>query len=174
MPKKENTIVNSILDFLNMAGNILPLPFETPYAHTKRLRQLKYKGYYDSTYRMSKRGIVRLSTKNGQKFIEITKRGQLEILLAKARMVKPMNWDGKWRILIFDIPEETKKLRNHLRALLKRNGFKKLQASVFINPHPLNKEAIEYLKETNLIDYIRIIRADKIDDDADLRRRFKL
>ena len=32
--------------------------------------------------------------------------GELEVLLAKVRAPKPKVWDGKWRVLVFDIPED--------------------------------------------------------------------
>ena len=75
---------------------------------------------------------------------------------------------------MFDIPEESRELRNRFRLLLKQYGFKMLQASVFISPYPLNREAIAYLKETGLIDYIRILKVEEIDDDRDLKKYFQL
>ena len=83
-------------------------------------------------------------------------------------------WDGKWRLVIFDIPESSREKRDHLRYLLKQNKFCKLQASVFISPYPLNREALEYLQFSKLFDYIRILRVDEMDNDSDLRKKFKL
>jgi CRISPR-associated endonuclease Cas2 len=75
---------------------------------------------------------------------------------------------------MFDIPEDHRDKRDKLRRLLKRNNFIKLQASVFISPYALNKQAVEYLKETGLDEYIRILRVDAIDKDEDLKKKFKL
>jgi hypothetical protein len=61
-----------------------------------------------------------------------------------------------------------------LRALLLKNNYYKLQDSVYINPYPLNREAIKYLKDTGLIEFIRIIRVDELDEDHDLKKRFGL
>ena len=63
---------------------------------------------------------------------------------------------------------------NNCSAFAKKNGFYKLQASVFVSPHPLNREAIKYLKETGLYSYVRILRVDEADDDRDLRKKFGL
>ena len=49
-----------------------------------------------------------------------------------------------------------------------------MQASVYVSPYALNREAVEYLKETGLIEYIRIGRLEELDDDADLRKKFKI
>jgi phenylacetic acid degradation operon negative regulatory protein len=95
-------------------------------------------------------------------------------LVHKARLPEKGPWDGKWRLFMFDIPEDYKEKRNILRKLLKANGFYKLQASVYINPHPLNREAIRFLKEKKLNQYIRILRVDEIDNDEDIKKRFNL
>ena len=106
--------------------------------------------------------------------MELTRSGELETLILKACLPKPASWDGKWRLIIFDIPESSKDKRNQLRWLIKKNGFTKLQASVFINPYPLNREAVAYLKQTGLMAYIRILRVDEIDSDAALKKHFNL
>ena len=45
---------------------------------------------------------------------------------------KPKRWDGKWRILIFDIREKVRRRRDEFVDLL-RLGFK-LQNSVWVFP----------------------------------------
>src|SRR5688500_8289137 len=44
-------------------------------------------------------------------------------------------WDGKWRFLIFDIPEKLKHGRDALRNKIKELGFHELQKSVFVFPY---------------------------------------
>ena len=44
-------------------------------------------------------------------------------------------WDGKWRILIFDIPERRKILREKIRNTLHSVGFVRLQDSVWAYPY---------------------------------------
>ena len=43
---------------------------------------------------------------------------------------------------------------------MRQNNFVKLQASVYINPFPLNAQAVEYLKNSGLMEYIRNLRVD--------------
>ena len=75
---------------------------------------------------------------------------------------------------MFDIPEGSKEKRAILRSLLKRNDFCKLQASVYISPFSLNREAISYLNSSGLRDYIRILKVEEMDYDKDLLKRFGL
>lgn len=48
-------------------------------------------------------------------------------------------WDGKWRILMFDMPKAPQRPRARLRKVLLENGFGCLQGSVWITPDPLDK-----------------------------------
>jgi DNA-binding transcriptional regulator PaaX len=56
-------------------------------------------------------------------------------------------WDGKWRIILFDIAEEDRMLRNQLRRQLKAANFGCLQRSIWIAPDPLDSLA-KSLKES--------------------------
>jgi hypothetical protein len=49
-----------------------------------------------------------------------------------------------------------------------------LQDSVYANPYPLNREAVKYLEETGLSEYIRIIKVEEMDNDRDLKKKFGL
>jgi phenylacetic acid degradation operon negative regulatory protein len=179
MPKKESTLANALLFSIYAAGafgeQALKFIFTSPYQWRHRaLYGRSYSSYKNTVYNLKKRGVVDIISKDGKRFLKLTKKGELEVLLAKARLPIGGNWDGKWRIIIFDIPEDAKLLRDQLRGLLKRNNFKKLQASVYINPYPLNREAVSYLKQTGLLEYIRIIKVEEMDEDRDLKKKFSL
>lgn len=49
-------------------------------------------------------------------------------------------WDGRWRIIAFDISEKRKRAREALRQTLKRLGFFRLQKSIFVHPYPCEAE----------------------------------
>ena len=50
------------------------------------------------------------------------------------------SWDGSWRIVLFDIPEERGAERLKLRRYLRSREFGFLQNSVWISPHPVDLE----------------------------------
>jgi DNA-binding transcriptional regulator PaaX len=134
-----------------------------------------YQKYRQTAYRLRRGGFLEISkTPSGQKFLKLTRKGELELLVAKAWLPKIQTWDGKWRMFMFDIPRESNNKRDKLRSLLKNHNFFKLQASIYITPYPLNREAIAYLKSTGLINFIRMGRLDELDDDQDLIKHFKL
>ena len=171
---KSSDVINIVLECLSEMSKVIPMPFETPYAHVKRMRRIEYGAYSHSMRELQKRGTVSIISKNGQKFLKLTRKGELQILLEKACLPKLGVWDGKWRLVVFDIPEDAKDKRFIFRRLLKRNNFYKLQASVYISPYALNREAVQYLEKSGLINYIRILRVDEMDNDGAIRKRFGL
>ena len=167
-------IVDVILEVLHALGDIAPRPFETKYAWNRRLRNIDKPQFERGVRQLIDTGMLEATQKNNQKFLQLTKTGQLEVLLIKARKISVQKWDGRWRLIMFDIPEAHKNKRQLFRSLLKENGFYKLQASVYISPFALNSSAVSYLTETGLIQFIRILRVDKMDNDKNLKKYFKL
>lgn len=49
-------------------------------------------------------------------------------------------WDGKWRLVLFDVPESRSVERNKIRRHLQQRGFGYLQNSVWISPDPVAEE----------------------------------
>ena len=176
MAKKDFTLSSKILMSLLAAGDMLLV---SPKELNRRLRSGQILGNNHSaaaiSYYLARKGLIKFIDKNNERFIKLTQKGQLEALLAKARLPEShATWDGKWRLIIFDIPEDSNQKRDFFRTLLKKNGFIFLQASVYISPYPLNRAAIMYLKETKLIDYIRILKIEEMDNDRELRKKFNL
>jgi len=88
--------------------------------------------------------------------------------------IKKEKWDGKWRIVIFDIPEKLRKGRDALREKLKNLGFYELQKSVFIFPYECENE-IEFIIEFfNLRKYVRVGLLETVDNELHLKKNFKL
>ena len=168
------TNVDLVLEGLYQLGQMFPRPFETKYAWNSRLRKIGWPQYNRAVRQLGDRGFLAVIQRQGKRFLKLTNKGQLEALLLKAKQSQDLRWDGRWRLIIFDIPENQKEKRHLFRVLLKRNGFYKLQASVYINPYPLNTEALIYLKQTGLIEFIRILRVDMMDEDKKLKKYFGL
>ncbi|MCX6718034.1 MAG: hypothetical protein NTY81_00320 [Candidatus Staskawiczbacteria bacterium] len=106
--------------------------------------------------------------------ILLTKKGKLMALNYKLGNIKNKSakWDGKWRMVAFDVPERYTNGRNALRSKLKEIGFRELQKSVFVAPYDC-KEEIEML--VNLFDlgkYVRFGVLDFIDNEKYLKRIF--
>lgn len=138
--------------------------------------------YYPSSVervlnRLYRQGIVEIQKENNKNVVKISKKGKVEMLrfdLDKLNIKKLNKWDGKWRLVIFDISNNFRKARDIVRDKLKSMGFYTFQESVFIYPYPCEKE-IQYLREVLEIPHsIKLIRADRIENDEELRRIFGL
>src|SRR3990167_7877044 len=102
------------------------------------------------------------------------KKQALRFNIDKMKIRTPAQWDKKWRIVMFDIPEKLKRLRESLRMHFKEIGLKELQKSVFVYPYPCHKE-IEFIVEFyNDRKYVRYILAEKVDNQLHLIKKFNL
>jgi len=117
------------------------------------------------------------SGKNGVLTLILSKDGNrvaLSYNLETMQLKKPAKWDHRWRIVMFDVPEPLKKVRESLRYHLKNLGFLELQKSVFVHPFPCEKE-IEYVIEFyNARRHVRFITAEQIDNEIHLKKHFDL
>lgn len=82
------------------------------------------------------------------------------------------DWDGKWRTVIFDIPESLKSSRNAIREKLKNLGFYELQKSVFVYPYECQNEIDFVIEFFQLRRYVRYGVFDFVDNDLHLRKIF--
>lgn len=84
------------------------------------------------------------------------------------------DWDGKWRIVMFDVPERIKKVRDALRFHFKEIGLVEYQKSVFITPYPCEKE-IKFISEFyNVSSSVKFVVAEAISDQRSFERKFRL
>lgn len=132
------------------------------YRARTRTEQLMREGYLIR----DAKGRVRL-TEKGERFAALMHEGTLA-------PKKPRRWDGKWRMLMFDIPEPRKGVRIKIRTTLHALGFLRLQDSVWVYPYDA-EDFIAVLKTEYRIgkDVLYVI-ADHIEYDAPLRAHFGL
>ncbi|MBI2356195.1 MAG: hypothetical protein HYV13_03270 [Candidatus Doudnabacteria bacterium] len=94
--------------------------------------------------------------------------------LGELELAKPKKWDGKWRVVIFDIPERYKLSRLVFAKKLKELGLAQMQKSVWVWPYDLQDE-IDLMKEAYEIrPFVRLILAQNIDRQTDLLKFFNL
>lgn len=131
------------------------------YNTRKRLLGLKDKGYFD------------ISVKNNKTFFRLTAKGRGLTELIKFCLGK-VKWDGKWRVLIFDIPERQRYKRDDLRYKLCDLGLKQLQESVWITPYPLPDEFTDFLTNLRVRPYLYSLTVDAINREDELKKFFNI
>lgn len=111
------------------------------------------------------------------KFLKLTPKGESklrQLQLRDYKIKKPKRWDKMWRVLIFDIREERKTLRDKVRNTLIAIGFERLQDSVWVYPYDC-EDFITLLKADFKVgrEIIYII-ANSIENDKWLKNKFGL
>lgn len=144
----------------------------------KKGRKYKKKRVYDAFYTLKKERCVKIEKRNHQIYISLTEKGKKKagwLQIDALKIKRPKKWDGKWRIVIFDIAQLKKLYREAFRGKLKDLKFYPLQKSVWIYPFDCRAE-IELLRDFfGLLEKeMRLIIAENIGDDSKLKKNFKL
>ena len=115
--------------------------------------------------------------RDGTETLVLTEEGRLRALrynLETLEISSQKRWDGKWRVVMYDVPEDMRHLRLELLRVLKQLGFYELQHSVFVHPHEC-KDEIEYLIEAfDAREHVRRMTVAEIDSPEPLLKHFKL
>lgn len=108
---------------------------------------------------------VRLTNKGKERVRELS----FDLLEIK----KAEKWDGKWRIVIFDIPNRFKPAREALRHKIKELGLKQLQKSVWIYPYDCEDEILFVAEIFEVQRYVEIITAERLLHEEIVKIKFK-
>ena len=126
-----------------------------------------------SASKIVKKGLLKF---NG-KFYELTLAGQERLRMwefANFKLNKPKRWDGKWRLVIFDIPDKKKTIRDKIRRLLRAADFYLLQDSVWVYPYDC-EDIITLLKtDFGIGKNLLYLIVDELENDRYLREEFSL
>jgi phenylacetic acid degradation operon negative regulatory protein len=127
------------------------------YSFKNQVRRMLFDGWYKkSTFgptvsKLLSVGEIEKIEKNGKLFYRLTSKGSKklkeDIPIFK---LASQPWDGRWRIVIFDIKEEKRFLREALRDKLLSLGFGMWQKSVYIIPYNIEQEINQYLVSKKL------------------------
>ena len=116
-----------------------------------------------------------LKYENG--FITLTEKGQTKLDLLEMKdwkINKSRKWDGRWRMLVFDVPERKRGIRTKIRGTLSSIGFVRLQDSVWIYPYDC-EDLVSLLKaDFRVGKELLYIIADSLENDKNFRKLFGL
>lgn len=113
--------------------------------------------------RLRERGLVELID-DKELIIRLTDQGKDKTLLTKLEMEASKDkWDGKWRVMIFDIPEKRRTARDLLRKRLKGWGFIPWQQSVWVTKKNCTKELRDYIKSIGIKDWVMLLETNNIE-----------
>lgn len=163
----------SLYNFLEKAGDIkdvfAPRPWKevwNPELHNFRYqyrKQAQRRQFSRLLYFLKKNGYIKIKNLEQKQAVLITSKGADKIFRTKLRINEgKKRKDGKWQMLIFDIPEDKKKFRELLRKMLYLLGYQKLQQSVWVCPYDVLKETEAVLRKYNLDRYVKLFLIEEI------------
>lgn len=119
--------------------------------------------------RMSRQGWVQSRREGNKSFYSLTTRGKKRMDEAAVRIfkLKTQPWDGKWRILIYTIPEEKRKIRDELRQELVWSGFGTISNSCWISPNDLEKQVYDLIEKYEIKEYVDFFVSDHVGPESD-------
>lgn len=127
------------------------------YAITRSLKGLK------------EAGLIEQVSSPQNEYARLTKEGKKKINSLKldddTNLVNT-SWDGYWRIILLDLPEERKSERESLRYLLKKAGFVCLKNSAWISPFPFEHLFTNIKTDLELTTEMMIIVTKSIDEET--------
>lgn len=189
--KQRYATVSRILAFIG-TGAVLSLSLfvaptaimlAKPFLDEKRQREQNEWKQFNPRYlrrtiaRLKKQKLVTIEEHDGQKIVVLTKNGKRRILkysLDQLTIEKPSSWDGRWRLVIYDVPKSKKYLRDVFRGTLKNLGFYQLQESVWLYPFPCEPQ-VTFLREYyDVGSEVVYVVASKLEDDTPYRTYFNL
>lgn len=120
--------------------------------------------------------VVKKQNYNGSVIVSLTEKGKLRALNISFRNFynKKEKWDGKWRMIAFDIPEKCKKGRDAIRYRMKLGGFYELQESLFLYPYDCSKEIKALVGLFKLEKYVRFGLLDFVDNEKEIKHKMGL
>jgi len=127
--------------------------------------------------RLRKQKDVKLLNENGKLTLKLTEKGRIKLLkydIKNLKLKKPQKWDGKWRLIIYDIPDSKISAREVFRKLLRSLEFLKLQESVYLTPYPCEEE-IELLRNYyDIIKDVILLTVSGIEQEEAYKNYFKI
>ena len=182
--KPRSEIVKDFFSWL-LIGGAIGIATTSPYfirnllEGRKRLKRHPKRKVYDTFYNLRRQGLIKIEKKkNRQIYISLTEKGRKKagwLQIDSLEIKRPKRWDGKWRIVIFDIAQLKKLYREAFRGKLKELGFFPLQRSVWIYPFNCRAE-IDLLRDFFGLSEkeMRLIITGDIGDDSALKKAFNV
>ncbi|MDO8622371.1 MAG: CRISPR-associated endonuclease Cas2 [bacterium] len=129
--------------------------------------------------RAERRGLITVNERaHRPPIVRITEKGRHLLArrqLEHAAVERPKRWDGKWRLVTFDVPEKRRRDRHLLRSTLQQLGFYRLQQSVWLYPYDCH-DLVTLARTTCELQHITVRYAivEYLEEDTGIRSHFDI
>ena len=127
-------------------------------------RQKDRQSFSKLIYYLQRKGYIKRGHLRQRNGVILTPKGRERVLKIKlANTKKQKRADGKWQMVIFDIPEKKRLLRDIFREILLTLGYQKLQHSVWVCPYDVFKETDGVIKRYSLESYAKLFLIEEVE-----------
>lgn len=84
-------------------------------------------------------------------------------LIRSLTISTPAVWDGKWRMVMFDVPVRYNARRALFTKQLQRLGFSRLRDSTWVHPHPCFPQLGELVRHFQLQQFVTLAEISRLD-----------
>lgn len=128
---------------------------------------------------LEKKKIISLEQDGEEVVVKVLDNYNVELIKYSVKQLlelkkKKKNWDQRWFLVAFDVPEKEANKRAYLRNFLKQIGFYQYQKSLYAYPYECEKEVALIKKIVEGGKYINYIVADRIEKEKELKIYFQL
>ena len=155
-------LIEENIDSLILTKRKLAFPhlYKLQRMYKKEKRRRKFTQFINY---LKKQGYIEIENLKGKQALLLTEKGFKKVLKTKFKIKKKKRRkDKKWIMLIFDIPEEKKHLRERLRRFLFPLGFQVLQRSVWVCPYDVLEDVKRVLRLESIDPYVQIFLVEEI------------
>ena len=147
-----------ILKLLSKREEIPKELFENKKQQSRKLREMRRREYITPK---------NIPTRRGEHLLNEEK-------IWKLAIPQPKQWDGKWRMVLYDIPAKRARQRNAFRTRLKELGLELYQHSIWVYPYPLEKIVREISDFYRVSDCVLFAVAQELNREHILKQKFGL
>lgn len=124
--------------------------------------------------RLHEQKVIEIIQENNQEVVRLTNKGQTKYLRYRFEelSLKGNRWDGRWRLVIYDINRLKRAAQDSFRRTLKQIRFYPLQKSVYLTPYPCQQQ-IEYLRQYfDLGEEVLLLEVSKLENEKFFKEYF--
>ena len=126
-------------------------------------------------YYLKRQGYIKTFIQNKKRYVELTRKGRTKlktVSIEKIIIKRPKKWDGKLRVVIFDLPKKFNREREIFREKLKNLFFVRIQKSVYMHPFKCTAEISEIVQRLGIRDYVLVMISDAIQSERKIIEEF--
>lgn len=166
MPNTRSVIITLYGDYIRHFGNEIWIG--------SLIELLEAFGYTEQSIRaaisrMSKQDWLTKRKIGNKSYYSLTEYGMKRTKEAAGRIyqIKPSDWDGLWRIFIYNIPERRRNIRDQMRKELIWCGFGSVSNSAWVTPNDLKNQVEMIINKYKITENVHFFTSQNIGPKSD-------